>query len=496
MRRFRLISQIFFFCVFLYLFFNTLIAQNFLTSEFEPIRGLIYIFAIDPFLGLMTILATGVVKKIFLLSLMVVLLTFLFGRFFCGFVCPMGSIMHFFSFIAYKIKGTNFLVENESNLKNIKYYILVILSFLALCKINLSGYLDPLSLLFKIFNIFILPIIYLLYSINILPNTIQDFLFYNIIGRETIYYKSTFIFGIIFFILIFLNFIKSRFWCKVICPLGAFFGLISSFSLFKITKSKSCKNCQKCTSICFATASPNSPSFKSNECMLLFNCLNLCKTNSIKYSFNVKPSKIDLSKRKTFKYLTLSAVSLITFKASFPLSNGKEFIRPPGALDEDDFLRKCIRCGACMKICPENFLTPSITKGGILELFTPVGNPEYGYCLYQCNLCGKVCPTGAIKRISLSEKQKIPIGLAYIDQNRCLAHAYNTNCAVCEEHCPVSPKAIYFEEQKVINKDGSSFTLKKPYVDLKSCIGCGLCQYKCPIEHESAILIMPLSDIH
>jgi len=125
-------------------------------------------------------------------------------------------------------------------------------------------------------------------------------------------------------------------------------------------------------------------------------------------------------------------------------------IRPPGALNERDFLQKCIRCSACVKVCPQNFLQPSLLEGRLEGLWTPIGKGRFGYCEYNCNLCGIVCPTGAIKELSLQEKKNVSIGTAFIDKSRCLPYAFGLECVVCEEMCPVSPKAIYFKETAFI----------------------------------------------
>jgi ferredoxin len=113
-----------------------------------------------------------------------------------------------------------------------------------------------------------------------------------------------------------------------------------------------------------------------------------------------------------------------------------------------------------------------------------------GYCDYECNLCSQVCPTHAIRQIEVPEKQKIKIGLAYIDRNRCLPWAYAKTCIVCEEHCPTPKKAIWFEEVEVRNIQGEKLTVKQPRVDPELCIGCGICETKCPVKAPAAVRVM------
>src|SRR5581483_5864646 len=109
---------------------------------------------------------------------------------------------------------------------------------------------------------------------------------------------------------------------------------------------------------------------------------------------------------------------------------------------EDEFLTKCIRCGACMKVCPTNAIQPAVLEGGLAGLWAPVLKMKLGYCDYECNLCSQVCPTHAIELLTLEQKQQIRIGTAFFDRNRCLPWVSARTCIVCEEHCPTPRKAI------------------------------------------------------
>jgi MauM/NapG family ferredoxin protein len=169
-------------------------------------------------------------------------------------------------------------------------------------------------------------------------------------------------------------------------------------------------------------------------------------------------------------------------------------IRPPGALAEDEFLARCIRCGECMKVCPTNAIHPASLESGFEGLWTPRMLTSLGYCDYECNLCSQVCPTHAIRQIEVAEKQKIKIGLAYIDRSRCLPWAYSKTCIVCEEHCPTPKKAIWFEEVEVRNIQGEKLTVKQPRVDPELCIGCGICEVKCPEKAPAAVRVTSVGE--
>jgi len=488
MKKFRLISQIVFFLIFILIFFRAIIDLNYYGESFDLKGGLKYIFIVDPLIAITTFIAAHKFELIFGISAIFLLLTLIFGRFFCGWICPFGSIHHFVSYVSAKFFKRKY-EHKLTNLYKLKYYILIVLIFSAFFKLNFAGYFDPLSILVKGFGIFILPVISLIYKLELLPENIKDFLFYNILGRENFYYSQSVLIGSFFIFLIGLNIYKSRFWCVYLCPLGALYGFLAKYSFFKIKRLENCSNCKLCNEECYANAMPGGDLFKSSECMLLFDCLGKCSNNAISYKLKTTVTNIDLTRRETiFTLITATAGISIAKISNIPIGRNPNLIRPPGSKIEDEFLNLCIRCGGCMKVCPENFLQPAFLEAGLLGLWTPIGNANFGYCVFNCNLCGLVCPTGAIEKLSIDEKKKFVIGTAFIDKNRCLPYAYNTNCMVCEEHCPTSPKAIYFEEE-ILEDNNNKKILKKPKVNPRLCIGCGICQYKCPVTDKPAIYI-------
>ncbi len=208
-------------------------------------------------------------------------------------------------------------------------------------------------------------------------------------------------------------------------------------------------------------------------------------------------SRLDLGRRSVL-LAGLSGLGGGLLFAIHPQASKKTFnpslIRPPGSLAEDEFLAKCIRCGECMKVCPTNAIQPSGLEAGLEGSWTPVMKMSTGYCEYECNLCSQVCPTHAIRQTTVEEKQKIKIGLAYFDRNRCLPWAYSRSCIVCEEHCPTPKKAIWFEEVEMLNAAGEKVSVKQPYVDPDLCIGCGICEAKCPVRGQAAVRVTSVGE--
>jgi len=188
----------------------------------------------------------------------------------------------------------------------------------------------------------------------------------------------------------------------------------------------------------------------------------------------------------------------------FAAERHERLLRPPGAVDEEFFLARCIRCGECMKVCPNNALQPALDQAGIEGLWTPVLVPRAGYCETSCVLCSQVCPTGAIWEITAKEKgwsvdvehatTPVRLGTAFYDRGRCLPWAMATDCIVCEEWCPTSPKAIYFHPAEVIDAAGNVKQVKQPYLDPSQCVGCGACEHACPIQDRPAVYVTSVGE--
>jgi ferredoxin len=210
-----------------------------------------------------------------------------------------------------------------------------------------------------------------------------------------------------------------------------------------------------------------------------------------------KESRMDLGRRQ------MLAAGIIGLGGGWlssaqPLAGARTFnaglIRPPGSASEDEFLDKCVRCGECMKACPTNAIQPTMLEAGLEGLWSPVIKTQLSYCAYECTMCTQVCPTEAIQKMTLEEKKKVKIGLAHIDKARCLPYAYSRPCVVCEQNCPLPQKAIWSEETTVSAAGGKTISVKQPHVNAELCIGCGICENKCPVSDGSAIRVTSMGE--
>ncbi|MEI6186072.1 MAG: 4Fe-4S binding protein, partial [Dehalococcoidia bacterium] len=275
----------------------------------------------------------------------------------------------------------------------------------------------------------------------------------------------------------------------------AFYGLLSKVSLVRRRVNQSCIGCKLCEDACPTGTIRRDRDCSSDpgECIMCLKCMDSCPCSTSDFGPVYAPAKFnsyDPVRRQLFLGLGAGLLLAVLFKFN-PFSGRRSpyLIRPPGA-GEEDMTAKCIRCGECVKACPTGAIQPSQMDAGGELLWTPLLVMRSGFCQYSCNACGKACPVAAIPALPLAEKKVTPIGRAFIDRGRCLPWAQGTPCIVCEEMCPVPHKAVLLSTSKVKKEDGSTIILQLPTVLAGRCIGCGLCEYKCPVEGESAIRVM------
>jgi ferredoxin len=305
---------------------------------------------------------------------------------------------------------------------------------------------------------------------------------------------------LIFLAILVAEFVSRRFWCRYLCPLGALLAFFSKFQIWRRRVSSDCTNCAVCQNLCKMDAIKSDFRLTDyGECIQCYDCVKDCPAGitTINFKGKVQPYKLDVGRRRVTRSLVAGLVSVGILKTNLVTRNQTHaLIRPPGSREEEDFLDRCIRCHECVKVCSTSgrFLQPAFLEAGLEGMWTPVAVARYGYCEFNCIMCTEVCPTDAIHVLDVETKKKWVIGIAYIDRDRCLPWYKNENCLVCQEHCPTSPKAIELKEEKVLHFDGSERLVKRPYMIEDLCIGCGICETKCPVAGKSAIIVTPQNE--
>jgi len=492
--RWARLSQVLFLAVFLVLFVQT----EYRGSDRISLAVNSF-FRADPLVAFSYLLAAKSFTLLLVPGLLLALFTLLLGRFFCGWICPLGTIL---DLVTARIKKTAPLRFLRGN---VKYWLLFPILFAALFNVNLAGLLDPIAILLRAATFTLYPIF---------GDTVRQGWagLYRVIGegrdglapayalvrdhllpfRETFYPLAFFSLLLLAFI-IFLERYETRSWCRRLCPLGTLLGILGRFSPFRRVPDRLCPDCGDCAQLC--PTSFDRELLQRDECIRCMSCTLRCRFKRAGFALaRPGPGSPCQPERRVLLGGLLSGFLLARLFRFRSPDAGARLLRPPGVREEKEFLKKCVRCGECMKVCLRSALYPAMFQAGAEGVYTPVLIPRLGYCEYNCTLCGQVCPTGAIPDLPAEEKKRQVIGKAVIDRNHCLPYARGIDCLVCEEHCPIPHKAIRAETGKVTGPDGRVLELRKPYVVDELCNGCGICEHVCPLEGRSAIQVFAVKD--
>ncbi|MBN2847452.1 MAG: 4Fe-4S binding protein [Coriobacteriia bacterium] len=456
----------------------------------------------DPLIAMNSAI-NGVLRPEMWLAVVMILVPLVAGRAFCGYVCPMGAIVEW---ATPKRRGPGLSERARDRWRKIPVFVLLVSAGMLLFASGAFLVLDPLATLTRTATTLLFPfadrmlrlagdLAYLAAPLRDATDAVTTALSGRLIYAEPRVYALAF--GVLgaFAGILALNLAEPRFWCRHLCPLGALLGLVGRLGIRNRTvDAEACIACGACERVCPLDAVRDEYlATDTSRCQLCLLCADACPTDAI--AIGTRPQKsLYVPSRRTF--LAGAAAGLLagffTFTGHARRALDPHLVRPPGARSEDDLLALCTRCGQCMKVCPTNVLQPSLSKSGAEGFFTPEMDYRIGSCDWTCAECGKVCPTGAIMPLTLAEKRTTVLGRAYIDTTRCIPWADYESCLVCQELCPVPEKAIVFTEDAVTTPEGVELVVKRPHVVAERCIGCGVCEWHCPVPRESAIRVRGL----
>jgi MauM/NapG family ferredoxin protein len=480
-----------------------------LWSTTHPLNGPLspqLLFKIDPLIMIFTSLSERIILPGLVFAAAMLAATVVFGRFFCGWMCPLGSTLDLLGCLGRKgIKRRKEVDAVNAKVRKPKFFLFAVIAVSAAAGLQLAWVFDPLVITARFISLNFIPavtlsidkfFIWLISGLD-LRGPVYDLyrsLKSSVLGINVYFFSHSFYIFLFFAAICASALAVPRLWCRSLCPLGAIYALTAKAAFLRRTF-ESCKNCGVCKSNCRMGAIKDDAGYSKGECILCMDCIYDCPENITRFSWpsagregSGPPPDRDGMTRRDFLLLSALTVSSLGFEFNRKrLRRPRNVIRPPAALEEAEFLDRCIRCGNCMKVCPTNGLQPVSFQSGIEGVWTPQLVPEIGYCEYNCTLCGRTCPTGAIRGVTLERKHETILGLAQVDRSICIAWAENKQCVVCEEHCPVSDKAIKLKREAV-----SGIEVLRPIVDVNLCVGCGTCQNKCPVRPVRAIRVSPI----
>jgi ferredoxin len=440
--------------------------------------------------------------------LAVLALTLLFGRVYCSMICPLGTLQDIVIRIADKLRKprrVQFRYQKPHDAWRYGVLALTVGLFLS-GSILAVTLLDPFSNFGRIAGDLLRPLYIAAHNgvgelLNSLGLNGPFPLHWKAPSLATLMFPALFLTG-----LVWMSALKGRLFCNTLCPVGTLLGLISRFALFKIRIPKSaCTLCAHCSIHCKAGCIRlKTQDVDFSRCVACFNCITVCDAHGIGYarspllphplssSTPLPPREGGVSRRALLRGVAVTVASVAGLSGSnsgeaklhnrvpTTVARARTWpVAPPGAGNIARFNDLCTACHLCVSACPYGVLQPALLDYGLSGLLQPHLEFTAGYCSYECNRCGEVCPTGALRPLELVAKQTVQLGVAHFIRDNCIVYTDHTACGACDEYCPT--KAVHM----VPYQDG----LTIPHVRPGLCVGCGACENACPTRPHRAIYV-------
>lgn len=431
-----------------------------------------------------------------LVIVLLAVLTLIFGRIYCSVICPLGILQDIFGWMGKKAKKNRYSYSPE--MRWLRYGMLVVMVVALLTGVgSLVQLLAPYSAFGRIAALIFQPLWQL--GNNVLAAIAEradSYAFYTV----DVWMKSLPVLIIAIATLVLLGVLAwrgGRTYCNTICPVGTLLSFLARFSWLRIQiDTDKCHNCSLCSKNCKASCID----FKNHRidysrCVVCGDCIDKCKSDALSYrpyrgSTKVAeaPVKVDPTKRS---FLLATAMATTAALAQDKLVDGGMAViqakqspkrltplTPPGSLSAKNMATRCTGCQLCVSECPNGVLRPS---NSLMSMMQPVMQYDRGWCRPECTRCSDVCPAGAIKPIDDIEKSSIQIGHAIVVVKECISAKGEDECGNCERHCPAGAITM------VPSDPDDELSPSVPAINEAACIGCGACEYVCPVRPLSAI---------
>lgn len=479
--------------------YSTLFSNHVLEGkEWMPVETFLWL---DPLVGLSTAIAARS-WNVAIIGMAAILLTgLIFPRGFCGYLCPLGTLIDVFDSTAGRLLRLG--KKQAGWWSNLRFFILAAVVASACCGVLLSGYVAAIPVLTR----------GLLFSVG----SLQLGLGKNW-GMVPPFSGAVWVSLGLFAVVFVLGLFEPRFWCRYVCPSGALLSLPALLRRFKRQVDDCCIECGKCVEVCPFDAIQPDFGTRTLNCTFCQSCAGVCPTEAIHFvplAASAPALKPDVfsGRSMTRRALFVSAASgaaagvaakLCSFASAPP-------IRPPGSLAESRFLDLCIRCEQCIKVCPGPVLQAAGVEHGLEAFWTPVAVFPHAGCHQDCNFCTQVCPTGAITPLTLADKRRFKMGVAVVNTQTCLPHRGDRDCQLCFDECnaagyrAIEMRPIQLAAGSVPEGAFSPDEVEQmgrilaPFVNIDACVGCGLCEYRCEsslvtqqkLLQRSAVVVAP-----
>lgn len=473
--------------LFLALFFHVLRPDD--SPQVAPVRqdrrliGIDVALRLDPLVGIAASLASRTATSALVVAGCVLLAGVAVPRLFCGYVCPLGTIVDLWDWaVARRLR--RFHLHRRGPWVHLRYGLLAAVLAAAAGGAMVAGYVSPIPLLTRGLLVTLAPL-----QIGLLRHW----------GAVPPMQWEHFLAAIPLAGVMALSLLGPRFWCRCVCPAGALFSLAARLRVTERKVAPACVRCGRCRVVCSMDAVADDFTTRDADCTFCQVCGGVCPVGAIQFTPRwdrstewlhgdaTVPATVGLSRRALLTGAVGGIAGVLLTRYIGPADRAGEGwmpVRPPGSVPEEQFLRQCVRCGECMKACPSQCLQPLGLQTGLAGLWTPHVVADWAGCHENCSNCGQVCPTGAIRPLDLEEKRAVRIGLAVVNEAACLSHSGREPCRLCYLQCRAAGHdAIEFIRLHVqLDEDGmpdDQTGIDAPVVVADRCVGCGQCQARC-----------------
>ena len=424
-------------------------------------------------------------------------LSLVFGRVYCSFICPMGVYQDVVAWLSKKFTKKKKYTFSKA-MTVLRWTVLAATVIAFIFGFNfLVGLLDPYGAYGRIVTHIFRPAY--LAGNNLLEyifSSFDNYTFYKV-GIYSLGVFSTLIALATLVGIGLLAWRNGRTWCNTLCPVGTLLGFISRYSLFRLQfDDDKCNSCGLCAMKCKASCiNSKDKKIDYSRCVTCFNCIEACNRSAMKYApykwkktvTNVPENKtVDESKRRFLSATVVTAVAATSLMGQKVASiTGKRALKrnlpivPPGGLNVENLQEKCISCHLCVSKCPSHVIKPAFTEYGLGGMMQPRLYFDHGFCNYDCTVCSDVCPSKALRPLTVEQKHQTQVGQVHFIRHNCIVFTDETNCGACSEHCPT--QAVHMVPYKGV--------LTIPETDVSICVGCGGCEYVCPAKPYKAIYV-------
>ncbi len=433
-------------------------------------------------------------------TLLLIILSAVFGRFYCSSLCPLGTMQDIASRLGHRKRHVkrSFSWKPGRWLFRLSVLILVVAAFI-LGASSFAGFLDPYSLSGRFLQYTVLPLVD--FAGHLLAPLVRRFGLYWLRDFATFSPWTSLAAVLPFAAILVAAFFRGRLFCNTLCPVGTVLGFLNRFSPLRVRlDSSTCTSCGTCARVCKSECLDTpTRTLDASRCVSCFSCLSVCPTGALRYG-SKRPAEPPRSESVSFrapeqdrrsflkKMGSGSVLSVMALSAS-PIAGAAEILSlkpitpapaaPPGARSLVRFQSACTACGLCVSKCPSGVLQPSVVRYGAHGFLMPYLDYEISYCQYECTLCTDLCPTGALKKMPLEEKKLVQMGTASLVKEKCIVFTHKTACGACAEHCPTGS----------VRMVSSATGIPEPVFDELICIGCGACHHICPALPEKSITV-------